>query len=186
MPKFFNANDLSFIKTIAEEVIDYVSEQSIVLFKVSVGESKTNLYGESIGKVYHAPTILMARVERDATTTDYDGFGGDKRSVAKFSFNKERLRPSSYNIPRIRDISGSLVPASAIQNEQYGYPEIGDIILFNDTYFEIDNIESQKLVGGSPQTYDKVSGSFEDSQAYLVCSAVSVRRSQVQIEERTR
>ena len=48
MPKFFNARDLDFIKTISEEIVDYVVEQAIVLFKVSVGETKTNLYGESI------------------------------------------------------------------------------------------------------------------------------------------
>ena len=37
MPKFFNARDLNFLKTIAEEVVDYVVEQAVVLFKVSVG-----------------------------------------------------------------------------------------------------------------------------------------------------
>ena len=43
MPKFFNAKDIDFIKTISEEVVDYVVEQAVTLFKISVGETKTNL-----------------------------------------------------------------------------------------------------------------------------------------------
>ena len=29
MPKFFNAKDVDFIKTISEEVVDYVVEQAV-------------------------------------------------------------------------------------------------------------------------------------------------------------
>ena len=77
MPKFFNGNDLDFIKTISEEVVDYVVEQAITLFKVSVGETKTNLYGESLGKIYYAPANLMAIVDRNPTGVQYEGFGPD-------------------------------------------------------------------------------------------------------------
>jgi hypothetical protein len=71
MPKFFNSRDLNFIKTIAEEVVDYVVEQAVVLFKVSVGETKTNLYGESLGKVWHAPATLMCIVDREPSNVVY-------------------------------------------------------------------------------------------------------------------
>ena len=64
MAKFFHSKDLDFIKTIAEEVVDYVVQQSVTLFKVSVGETKTNLYGESLGKVYHQPANLMCIIQR--------------------------------------------------------------------------------------------------------------------------
>ena len=74
MPRFFNAKDLDFIRTISEEVVDYVVEQAIVLFKVSVGETKTNLYGESLGKVWHAPATLMCIVDREPTNVVYAVF----------------------------------------------------------------------------------------------------------------
>ena len=81
MPKFFNARDLNFLKTIAEEVVDYVVEQAVVLFKVSVGETKTNLYGESLGKIWHAPATLMCFVDREHQNVVYEGFGADKSQL---------------------------------------------------------------------------------------------------------
>ena len=182
MPKFFNARDLNFLKTIAEEVVDYVVEQAVVLFKVSVGETKTNLYGESLGKVWHAPATLMCIVDREPNNVVYEGFGADKSQAVEFRFNRQRLRTET--IPKLRDINGTLIPAGAIQNEQFGYPEIGDVILFDNAYYEIDNVRQSQLIGGSPEIYDKESGEFEDARMNLIATAFMVRRSQVQIEDR--
>jgi len=128
MPKFFNAKDVDFIKTIAEEVVDYVVEQAVTLFKVSVGETKTNLYGESLGKVWRAPSTLMAIVDREPINVVYEGFGADRQGAVEFRFNIHRLREESYSVPKVRDINGTLVPTEAIQNVQVGYPQIGDVI----------------------------------------------------------
>lgn len=185
MPKFFNARDLDFIKTISEEIVDYVVEQAVVLFKVSVGETKTNLYGESLGKVWRAPSTLMGIVDREPQNIVYEGFGADKSQTVEFRFNIQRLRDESYSVPKVRDIDGVLVPTEAIQNIQVGYPEIGDVILFDGAYYEVGHITSNSLVGGSPEIYDQESGQFEDARATLTCQAHMVRRSQVQIDERT-
>ena len=182
MPKFFNARDLDFIKTIAEEVVDYVVEQAIVLFKVSVGESKTNLYGESLGKVWHAPQTLMAIVDREPLNVVYEGFGADRTQTIEFRFMRNRLRTET--LPKLRDINGTLIPAGAIQNEQFGYPEIGDVILFDKTYYEIDNVRENVLIGGQPEIYDQESGQFKDSNLQLIASCHMVRRSAIQIDER--
>ena len=182
MPKFFNARDLDFIKSIAEEVVDYVVEQSVVLFKVSVGESKTNLYGESLGKVWHAPTPLMCIVDREDLGVQYEGFGSDRIQQAQFRFMRNRLRTET--LPKLRDINGTLIPVEAIQNSQYGYPEIGDVILFDGSYYEIDNVKENVLVGGQPEIYNQEDGTFEDSNLQLVASCHLVRRSTIQIDER--
>jgi len=185
MPRFFNAKDLDFLKTIAEEVVDYVAEQAVVLFKVSVGETKTNLYGESLGKVWRKPSTLMCIVEREPTVIQYEGFGADKTQTVEFRFNIQRLRDESYSVPRVRDINGTLIPTEAIQNVQVGYPEIGDVILFDEVYYEVGHITANALIGGSPEIYDQESGEFEDARGTLICQAHMVRRSQVQIDERT-
>ena len=185
MPKFFNAKDLDFIKTISEEVVDYVVEQAIVLFKVSVGETKTNLYGESLGKVWHAPATLMAIVDREPQNVVYEGFGADKQQAVEFRFNRERLRETSYSVPKVRDINGTLIPTDAIQNTEYGYPEIGDIILFDGTYYELDNVRENVRIGGQPEMYDKTTDTIENTNMQIVATAFMVRRSQVQIDERT-
>lgn len=182
MPKFFNANDLDFIKTISEEVVDYVGEQSIILYKVSVGESKVNLYGESLGRVYHAPANLMCLIERDETSTNYEGFGADASQGATFKFMRHRLRTTT--LPLLRDVNGVPVPAEALQNTQFGYPELGDVIYFDQRYYEIDNIVTDSLIGGTPKIYNQKTGEFADARMQLIASTVLVRRSQVQIEDR--
>ena len=184
MPKFFNANDLDFIKTIAEEAVDYVVEQAITLFKVSVGETKTNLYGESLGKIYYAPANLMAIVDRNPTGVNLEGFGTDITQAVEFRFNRMRLRTET--LPRLRDINGTLIPADAIQNTQYGYPEVGDIIYYDEAYYEIDNIQSTRLIGGQPKIYNQSTGEFEDARMFMTAISHMVRRSQVQIEDRIR
>ena len=182
MPKFFNTNDLDFIKTIAEEVVDSVVEQWITLFKLSVGESKTNLYGESLGKVYHAPSNLMRIVEREPQSVTYEGFGAEKNQTVEFRFMRHTLR--TLDLPQIRNVDGTLIPADSVQNTAHGYPEIGDIISFDNTYFEIDHIKETQLVGGSPQLYNTGSTSFEDARMQLIATAMMVNESQVQIKER--
>jgi hypothetical protein len=184
MPKFFNAKDLNFIKTISEEVVDYVVEQAVTLFKVSVGETKTNLYGESLGKVWTKPSTIMAIVDREPMNVVYEGFGADKQQAVEFRFNIQRIRETSYSVPKVRDINGTLIPTEAIQNTTVGYPEIGDVILFDGIYYEMDNVRENQLIGGQPQIYDKNTNTFEDSSNTLIGVGFMVRRSQIQIDER--
>ena len=185
MPKFFNAKDIDFIKTISEEVVDYLVEQAVVLFKVSVGETKTNLYGESLGKVWRAPSTLMCIVDREPMNVVYEGFGADRQGLVEFRFNIQRLREESYAVPKVRDINGTLIPTEAIQNVNVGYPEIGDVMLYDDIYYEIDNVKEPQWIGGSPEMYDKESGEFADTSNILIAACHMVRKSQVQIDDRT-
>jgi hypothetical protein len=182
MPKFFNARDLDFIKSIAEEVVDYVVETAVVLFKVSVGESKTNLYGESLGKVWYAPQTLMAIVDREPLNVQYEGFGPDRTQAVEFRFMRNRLRTET--LPKLRDVNGTLIPVGAVQNSQYGYPEIGDVILFDSTYYEVDNVRENVLIGGQPAIYNQEEGVFEDSNLQVVAFCHLVRSSTIQIDER--
>jgi hypothetical protein len=189
MPKFFHSRDISFIKTIGEEVVDSVVEQWITLFKMSVGETKTNLYGESLGKVYHAPTNLLCIIDREPEEVDYEGFGPDKQEAINFAFKRERLRPYAegeyHELPFLRDINGTKVPVDAIQNVQYGYPQIGDIIEFDRKYYEISNIKENRLAGGSPKIWDEINGQWDDARMEIVATGFLVRQSQVQIQNRT-
>ena len=168
MPKFFNAKDIDFIKTISEEVVDYLVEQAVVLFKVSVGETKTNLYGESLGKVWRAPSTLMCIVDREPMNVVYEGFGADRQGLVEFRFNIQRLREESYAVPKVRDINGTLIPTEAIQNTTVGYPEIGDVMLYDEIYYEIDNVKEPQWIGGSPEIYDKEKGKFADASNTLI------------------
>ena len=120
-------------------------EQAVTLFKVSVGETTTNLYGESLGKVWRAPSTLMCIVDREPINIVYEGFGADKQGTVEFRFNIQRIRETSYAVPKVRDINGTLIPTEAIQNVEVGYPEIGDVILYDGIYYELDNVREPSM-----------------------------------------
>ena len=68
----------------------------------------------------------------------------------------------------------------------YATPEIGDIIYFDESYYEVDNVQWTRLIGGQPTIYNKTTGEFEDARMFLTTICHMVRRSQVQIEDRVR
>lgn len=185
MPKFFNPNDIKFLKTISEEVVNFVVEQWVTLLKVSVGESKTNLYGESIGKIYHAPASLMCIVDREPQSITHDVFGPDVEQAVEFRFNRLALRDGSVGeLPMVTTVNGVDIPANSIQNTKFGYPEQGDIIVFDGSYYEIGQVKEHMLLGGIQRQFVSGSTESEDTRMSLIAIAYKVRRSAIQIEDR--
>jgi hypothetical protein len=131
MPRFALERDVNFFKSISRELVNEVIETSITFYKLIIGESKTNLYGESLNKTYYSPFTTDCIIERDPTRVNYEGLGSDANQNVIFRFNRFTLEEDGF------------------------YPEIGDIIFHNDAYFEVDNVTEDQLIGG--QTYNKFS-----------------------------
>ena len=53
MARFTGPNDITLFKHFSEELVEDIVTTTIQLFKLSTFESRTNLYGESLGKQYH-------------------------------------------------------------------------------------------------------------------------------------
>jgi hypothetical protein len=124
MARFALSRDIRFFESIARELVDVVVETSVVLYKLIIEDSKTNLYGESLNKTYYQGLECTAMIERESSTTDYEGFGADKNQLVEFRFNRFTLEDKGF------------------------YPEVGDIIFHNNGYFEIDNVREDQLIGG--------------------------------------
>lgn len=125
MSRFALQRDIEFFKSISRELVDSVIETTVVLYKLIVEESKTNIYGESLSKTYYTPIQSTCIIERDDTSVNYEGFGSDSSQTAEFRFNRFTLEEKGF------------------------YPEIGDIIFHNNAYFEIDNVRDvDQLIGG--------------------------------------
>jgi hypothetical protein len=97
---------------------------AVVLYKLIIEDSKTNLYGESLSKTYFQGTECNAIIDRGDTSATYEGFGADSTQTVQFRFNRFTLEDKGF------------------------YPEVGDIIFHNDAYFEIDNVTEDFLIGG--------------------------------------
>ena len=50
MARFIQSKDLAFFEKISKELVEDVVSTAIQFFKLSIAESRTNLYGESLNK----------------------------------------------------------------------------------------------------------------------------------------
>ena len=128
MARFALSRDIKFFEGISRELVDAVIETVVVLYKLIIEDSKTNLYGESLSKTYFQGTECNAIIERGDTSATYEGFGADSTQTVQFRFNRFTLEETGF------------------------YPEVGDIIFHNDAYFEIDNVTEDQLIGGRVDT----------------------------------
>lgn len=149
MPKFAVGRDIELFKSFAREVVDDVVQNIAVLFKVNLNETKVNLYGESVNKTWYPGVELNVLINKSGQTAAYEGFGSDTSQNIEFRFDRWMLEEKGI------------------------YPEIGDIIFFDQSYYEIDNTTEVQFVGGLP------SNNFS-----VVCSTFMVRKSSLNIEER--
>jgi hypothetical protein len=149
MPKFISERDVQFFKGIAREIVDEVIQNTIVLFKVNLNETMVNIYGESLNKTWQPGVEIFALINKEPESARYEGFGLDTDQNITFKLDRWMLEEKGI------------------------YPEVGDIINFNQSYFEIDNTNEIQLIGG--QTYNNFS---------VVCSTFMVSKSNLNIEER--
>ena len=124
MARFTLARDIKFFESISRELVDVVIETAVVLYKLVIEDSKTNLYGESLNKTYYQGVQTTAVIERETSTSEYEGFGSDKNQLVEFRFNRFTLEDNGF------------------------YPEVGDIIFHHEGYFEIDNVREDQMIGG--------------------------------------
>jgi hypothetical protein len=124
MARFALNRDIRFFEGISRELVDAVVTNAVILYKLVVEDSKTNLYGESLSKTYYQGVECNAMIQRGETQVTYEGFGADTNQLTQFRFNRFTLEDKNM------------------------YPEIGDIIFHNDGYFEVDNVNEDQLIGG--------------------------------------
>lgn len=149
MSKFISNRDVTFFKGIARELVDDIVQNTIVLFKVNLNETKVNIYGESLNKTWYPGVQVYALIDKEPEVARYEGFGLDTDQNATFKLDRWMLEEKGI------------------------YPEVGDVIKWNESYFEIDNTNEIQMVGG--QTYNNFS---------VVCSTFMVSKSNLNIEER--
>ncbi len=149
MPKFLQTRDIEFFKSIARELVDDVVQNTIVLFKINMNETKVNIYGESLNKTWYPGVELYALYSKSPEDIVYEGFGPDMQQ--NITFKLDRIMCEEKDV----------------------YPEVGDIIFFDTSYYEIDNTNEIQFIGGSP-----------DNNFSIVCETFMVTKSTLNIESR--
>jgi hypothetical protein len=160
MPKFLVGRDISFLRNVARELIERVIEQTCVLYKINLNETRVNIYGEAMNKTWHKGVELNVLINKEPETINYEGFGADTNQNIEFRFDREHCE------------------------ERNAYPQIGDIIYFDNSYFEIDNTNEIQFVGGLPGGDDDSEETYNRRNWSIICSTFMVSKSNLNIEER--
>ena len=159
MALFGRSRDIKLFNTINKELINNIIDTTVDIFKASIYDMKENLYGEALNKVYKQAVRVGALITHDDQVTDSDEFGIDKNQTATFAFLKDTL-----------EFDADIVL------------EGGDIIHWDNAYWEIDSIvENQYIVGKNEKTSNL--GSEFGSSHSIICTTHQTRRSTVQLEK---
>jgi len=152
-PFFIPQKEFDLINSMNEELIDEILGQSVDIYKVSVENTKENLYGESTTKYYDVGFRVNCLILYNEPEITQDEFGADVNANIEMYFQRENLASGSLNF----------------------YPEIGDIVDWNDFYFEINGTTEPQLIAGHPNFKHQIKA-----------TAHRMRQSSLQIEERPR
>jgi len=128
MALFGGSRDISVFRHVNRELLGNVITQQCALYKFSLKETNINMYGEaSGGKFLEGPYLFNSLITVEDNTSPVTELGVD--------FNW------GITVTFLRD---DLVAADV-------HPEVGDIILYQESYFEIDNTnETQYFMGKNP------------------------------------
>jgi len=129
MALFGTQRDVSLIRNINRELLGDIITQQCAVYKLNISETRVNIYGESSGaKYYKDPVLLNVLLERGDQTYSTSDMGVDLTREIEFRFFRD-----------------DLVDANVVM-------EPGDIIMYYESYFEVDSvINNQLFVGKDPR-----------------------------------
>ena len=130
--RFLPQRDLDVFTRVNKELIgdirlgkDGIINQQVVLYKISVQDTQTNMYGEAAGgKRWKNGVKFACLVDAEDFDWNTDEFGPDDQQNASFHILRQTL------------IDLSVVP------------ELGDILEWNWAHWEINAVNENQLIGG--------------------------------------
>ena len=127
--RWFSQRDLRFVHSINAELLGDVIQTDVLLFKICVGATPINVYGESdpaTGKTYYPGIKATCLIDRDEIRAEYNEHGLDKEQPVEFRFREKLLKELNF------------------------FPQEGDLLYFNERYYEVDNAIQEQFIGGIP------------------------------------
>ena len=150
---FGSNRDFNLLVNINRELLKDIVEQEILYYKLSLDDSEANLYGEALAKTYWSPLKLNCLITRGDQVVTSDDFGPDLNRQASFAFLREDL------------VDVNMVP------------EVGDIVIWNEDYYEVGTVRENQLFVGRDKSYNLTShGSRFGSSLSIIVDCHQTRR----------
>jgi hypothetical protein len=151
MALFGTQRDVSLFRHLNRELLWDIITQQCVFYQLKIAETKVNIYGEASGaRYYEEPVLLNVLIDRGDFSNPVSEFGVTTDRPMTFKFLRDDLRGknpvNSGGGPDIGNYNGTPYGADIL-------PEVGDIIMWNDSYWEIDNVNDNQLFVGKDPAY---------------------------------
>jgi len=127
---FGSDRDFNLLTKINRELLKDIVEQEVLYYKLSLEDTEINIYGESLSKIFYTPTKLNCLITRGDQVVSTDDFGPDLSREASFAFLREDLTDIQV------------------------VPEVGDIVLWHEDYYEVDTVRENQLFVGRDNSYN--------------------------------
>lgn len=158
MPLFHGSRDASLVHKLNTELIVDIIDTEVGLYKLSLDQTKTNIYDESDKKIYNRPIKMPALINRQEQTFEGTEFGQDYNQICDFGFIREMLK------------------------EYETYVEVGDVIEYNGEYWEVDAILENQYFGGKNPDYSFATERWGHNVS-IIANTHLTRRSRIHVEE---
>ena len=151
MALFGRKKDISLFHTINEELLKDIIQTEVAYYKFALEQTTVNVYGEAPGKNYFEPLKIACLISRNDQEWSSDDFGSDINQSLSFRFLKNEL----FTINLI--------------------PEVGDLLLFRNNFYEVDSRIENQLILGRDKDYaiSTETTNFGDSFSILLNTHIS-------------
>ena len=127
---FGSSRDVSAFRRLNRELMGDIITQQCAFYKFAIDETSTNMYGEaSGGRFYKEPVLLNCLILRGDQENPTSDFGVDTEQNVKFSLLRDDLTDANL------------------------VPEVGDTIMYQEAYYEVDNVITNQLKLGKDPDY---------------------------------
>tara|TARA_A100001201_G_scaffold58235_1_gene56029 strand:+ start:2172 stop:2714 length:543 start_codon:yes stop_codon:yes gene_type:complete len=151
MALFGGSRDISLFHNINNELLKDIIQTEVAYYKFALEQTKINVYGEAPGKNYYEPMKIPCLITREDQAWSSDDFGPDVNQNHVFAFLKNELKDINL------------------------IPEIGDILLFRNNFFEVDTRTENQLILGRDSDYaiSTETSDFGESFSIIVNTHIS-------------
>jgi hypothetical protein len=144
MALFGGKRDAIFVASINSEVLNAIVDTEIEFYKLHIETSAANIYGESDKKSYYNSILIPCLITKDEKSPNMDQYGHTYTRTSQFAISRDILERAAF------------------------FPEVGDVVFWDNEYYELDNVDSnQYFVGKNPETWPN-----GDSHGYSVSIVV--------------
>ena len=152
MALFGKNRDINLFHTINSELLKDIIQTEVAYYKFALEQTSVNVYGEAPGKNYYEPMRIACLIDRQDQSWSSDNFGSDVNQAISFNFLKDEL------------IIINLVP------------EVGDLILFRNNFYEVDSRVENQLIMGRDKDYAISTETIDVGESFSVLVNTHISR----------